>query len=141
MIAALGTTRVLLGLSAVALTVGLLLSVTRPTPTQFKEQIWYQALAGVKADLANRRAQSPVYQLLKTTKAVPVLGYLEHLKDGELDRLPDVWMGKTRADDYFVFSWFTYQEPACSSAYLGVGGYLFNFNDGCGVEAYRGGKS
>lgn len=54
MIAALGSTRVLLGLSAVALTASLLLFATRPTPAQFKEQIWHQALPGVKHRAAIR---------------------------------------------------------------------------------------
>ena len=141
MIAALGATRVLLGLSAVALTASLLLFATRPTPAQFKEQIWHQALAGVKADLEERREQSPLYNLVAgwlTLKSGSVLlDLLTAGKDAELNRLRDFWMAHTYTEDWMFVTYFRYDETGCFSDYLGIGGKLINLADGCAVERYR----
>jgi len=141
MIAALGATRVLLGLSAVALTASLLLSATRPTPAQFKEQVWDQALAGVKAELEERREQSPLYNLVAgwlTLKSGSVLlDLLKAGKDAELNRLPNFWMANTSTEDWGIVTYFRYNEAGCFSDYLGIGGKLINLRDGCEVERYR----
>lgn len=123
-----------------AFLVGGALSVFKPSPQQFSQQVWQPALIGMKAELEERREQSALYKLLSSALTVRFPGLLDLLKagkDGELNRLPDYWMEHTTAQNWILVSYFRYDEAACFSDYLGVAGSVINIRDGCEVERYR----
>ena len=117
---------------------GVGLAFTCPSANQFTQDVWIPARDGVRAEFQRNRDTSAVYQLLKSS-AFPgkVLTGLEVLKDVELNKLPAYWMEHTTVQDWTIATYFRYDEAACFSDFLGVGGWIVNLRDGCGVEHYR----
>ncbi len=115
------------------------LFLTRPTAPQFYKQVWIPALDGMKAELEERREQSPIYKAFRTLKfqGVGLALILEAGKDAELNQLPDFWMEHTSIHDWKLATYFRYEEKDCFSDYLGIAGTLINLGDECQVEPYR----
>lgn len=128
-----------ISVAVVFLLIGLFFS--RPTAKQFYNSVWIQALDGIKAEREEQRSAKPLGRVLvdaaKVSPLGPLIGFLQNLKESEIESLPSLWMANTETHDWKLATYFLYREESCYSDYIGIGGTLMNLHDGCEVERYR----